>query len=182
MSKYTTGELAKLCGVSVRTVQYYDTRNILIPSELSEGGRRLYSEDDLKRMRIICFLREAGIPINGINELLTEEHPEKVISILLDQQERTLQEELYEAQKNGTCRVDTEIIHHMHPGKKQDGQQPGQNRTAVIQSSEQQSPEQDFFCNRHKNHSADEHESIVFSDQRLYGNIVDAEKAGVNSK
>lgn len=48
MSKYTTGEIAKLCGVSVRTVQYYDTRGILAPSELSEGGRRLYSEDDFK--------------------------------------------------------------------------------------------------------------------------------------
>ena len=47
MSKYTTGEIEKLCGVSVRTVQYYDTRSILVPSELSEGGRRLYTEDDL---------------------------------------------------------------------------------------------------------------------------------------
>ena len=51
---YTTGEIAKLCGVSVRTVQYYDDRGILVPSELSEGGRRLYSEDDLKRMHIEC--------------------------------------------------------------------------------------------------------------------------------
>ena len=99
MSKYTTGEIAKLCGVSVRTVQYYDSRNILVPSELSEGGRRLYSEDDLKRMRIICFLREAGVPINSIDELFAEEHPEKVISILLDQQEQTLREELEEQQK-----------------------------------------------------------------------------------
>ena len=99
MSKYTTGEIAKLCGVSVRTVQYYDSRNILVPSELSEGGRRLYSEDDLKRMRIICFLREAGLPINSIRELFAEEHPEKVISILLDQQEQTLREELEEQQK-----------------------------------------------------------------------------------
>ena len=40
MSKYTTGEIAKLCGVSVRTVQYYDTRNILTPSELTEGRGR----------------------------------------------------------------------------------------------------------------------------------------------
>lgn len=32
---YTTGEIAKLCGVSVRTVQYYDTRGILIPSSPS---------------------------------------------------------------------------------------------------------------------------------------------------
>jgi len=99
MSKYTTGEIAKLCGVSVRTVQYYDSRNILIPSELSEGGRRLYSEDDLKRMQIICFLREAGVPINRIHELFTEEHPEKVISILLDQQELVLREEILEGQK-----------------------------------------------------------------------------------
>ena len=44
MSKYTTGELAKLCNVTVRTVQYYDKRGILIPTELSEGGRRLYTE------------------------------------------------------------------------------------------------------------------------------------------
>ena len=99
MSKYTTGEIAKLCGVSVRTVQYYDSRNILVPSELSEGGRRLYSEDDLKRMRIICFLREAGIPINSIGELFAEEHPEKVISILLDQQEQELRQEIAEGQK-----------------------------------------------------------------------------------
>lgn len=99
MSKYTTGEIAKLCGVSVRTVQYYDTRNILVPSELTEGGRRLYSEDDLKRMRIICFLREAGLPINSIGELFAEKHPENIISILLDQQEQVLREELEERQK-----------------------------------------------------------------------------------
>ena len=99
MSKYTTGEIAKLCGVSVRTAQYYDSRNILVPSELSEGGRRLYSEDDLKRMRIICFLREAGLPINSIGELFAEEHPEKIISILLDQQEQALREEIAEGQK-----------------------------------------------------------------------------------
>lgn len=99
MSKYTTGEIAKLCGVSVRTVQYYDSRNILIPSELSEGGRRLYTEDDLKRMRIICFLREAGFSINSIGELLAEEDPEKILSVLLDQQEELLQEELEERQR-----------------------------------------------------------------------------------
>ena len=99
MSKYTTGEIAKLCGVTVRTVQYYDSRNILVPSELSEGGRRLYSEEDLKRMRVICFLREAGIPIHRIHELFTQEHPEKLISLLLDQQEQELREAIAEEQK-----------------------------------------------------------------------------------
>lgn len=98
MSKYTTGEIAKLCGVSVRTVQYYDDRGILVPSELSEGGRRLYTEDDLKRMHIICFLREAGLPINSISALFAEKNPENIISILLDEQEQVLREELSERQ------------------------------------------------------------------------------------
>lgn len=100
MSKYTTGELAKLCCVTVRTVQYYDTRGILVPSELSEGGRRLYSGNDLKRMRIICFLRGLGISISSISELMTEEDdPEGVISALIAAQERTLRAELDERQK-----------------------------------------------------------------------------------
>jgi len=98
MSMYTTGEIAKLCGVSVRTVQYYDTRNILSPSQLSEGGRRLYSEDDLKRMKVICFLRSIDLPINVIGQLLQEENPGSVISLLLDQQEQALQDELKERQ------------------------------------------------------------------------------------
>ena len=99
MSKYTTGELARLCGVTVRTVQYYDTRGILTPSELTEGGRRLYSEDDVKRMKVICFLRELDLPIDAISQILREEHPEKVISLLIEQQEQALSEELAEKQE-----------------------------------------------------------------------------------
>ena len=94
MLQYTTGEVAKLCGVTVRTVQYYDTRGILVPSELSEGGRRLYSEDDVKRMKIICFLRELGLSIDSIRQLLTEDDPASVISLLLDQQEAALKKEI----------------------------------------------------------------------------------------
>ena len=98
MSRYTTGEIAKLCEVSVRTVQYYDTRGILIPSELSEGGRRIYSEEDLKKLKAICFLRELDVPINSIKELMYDEHPKKVITLILDEQEKALQTEIAERQ------------------------------------------------------------------------------------
>ena len=54
MARYTTGELAKLCDVTVRTVQYYDSKGLLKPSDLSDGGRRLYSDEDLTNLRIIC--------------------------------------------------------------------------------------------------------------------------------
>ena len=96
MSQYTTGELAKECGVTVRTVQFYDQKGILIPSALTEGGRRLYSDEDLKRMKIICFLRDMGLSLDTIRQLLKEEDPGSVISVLLDQQEQVLQEEIGE--------------------------------------------------------------------------------------
>ena len=99
MSKYTTGEMAGLCGISVRTVQYYDSRGILIPSQLSEGGRRLYSEEDLKKLKIICFLRDMGFSINSISELLYQSESNEVISILLKQQQLSLKEEISERQR-----------------------------------------------------------------------------------
>ena len=99
MSKYTSGEIARLCGITVRTVQYYDARGILIPSELSEGGRRLYSETDLKRLKLICFLRDLELPIEAISQILKEEHPEKVISLLMEQQEKLFREEIADKEK-----------------------------------------------------------------------------------
>ena len=99
MSIYTTGEVAKLCGVTVRTVQYYDTRGILVPSALSEGGRRLYSEDDVKRMKIVCFLRDLGLSIDAIRQLLSEEDPGSVLSLLLDEQEAALKKEIGEREE-----------------------------------------------------------------------------------
>ena len=99
MSQYTTGEIAKLTGVTVRTVQYYDSRGILIPSDFSEGGRRLYSEEDLRKLRIICFLRELGIQINHINEILEADNAENVISVLLEQQLSEVKHELAEKEQ-----------------------------------------------------------------------------------
>ena len=93
MSQYTTGEMAKACGVTVRTVQYYDTRGILTPSALSEGGRRLYDDGDLQKLKVICFLREIGLSIDVIGQLFKEEHPENVIEVLLEQQEQDLRTE-----------------------------------------------------------------------------------------
>ena len=96
MSQYTTGELAKLCGITVRTVQFYDQRGILIPSSLTEGGRRLYSEEDLKQMKIICFLRDTGLSLDTIGQLLKEEDPGSVIAVMLELQEKVLREEIGE--------------------------------------------------------------------------------------
>ena len=98
MSQYTTGEAARLCGVSVRTVQYYDTRGLLAPSAVSEGGRRLYSQEDIRKLRVICFLRSIGLPLGSIGEILEAEQFESVTGLLLDQQAELLQKEVEEKQ------------------------------------------------------------------------------------
>jgi len=96
MSMYTTGELAKKCGVSVRTVQYYDERGILIPSELTEGGRRLFSDKDAATLETICFLRDLGISIKDIASILESTESKDVIKLLLDQQAGGLEKEIKE--------------------------------------------------------------------------------------
>ena len=93
MSDYTTGELARLCGVTVRTVQFYDARGLLHPSDLSEGGRRLYSDSDLRKMRMICALKTLGLSLDAISGVLASEKPERVLLLLLEEQERRITDE-----------------------------------------------------------------------------------------
>ncbi len=85
-NQYTTGEMAKLCGVTVRTVQYYDKRGILTPSQLTEGGRRLYNEDDLKKLRIICYLKNLGLSLDNIACILKTNNSKNIVSTILQEQ------------------------------------------------------------------------------------------------
>ncbi len=93
MADYATGELARLCGVTVRTVQFYDARGLLHPSDISEGGRRLYSEGDLRKMRMICALKTLGLSLDSIQGVLASEKPERVLLLLLEEQERRIADE-----------------------------------------------------------------------------------------
>jgi DNA-binding transcriptional MerR regulator/DNA-directed RNA polymerase subunit RPC12/RpoP len=98
MSTYTTGELAKLCDISVRTVQFYDARDLLKPTELTEGGRRLYSDDDLKKLSLICLLKSLGLSLDSIQGILNSENPNKVLLLLLDEQEKHINAGIREKQ------------------------------------------------------------------------------------
>ncbi|CAN2924772.1 MerR family transcriptional regulator [Streptococcus dysgalactiae] len=91
---YSTGELANLAGVSIRTVQYYDQRGILTPTALTEGGRRLYTDSDLEQLRIICFLRDLGFSIEQIRKVLAEENAAQVLELLLVDHIATAKEDL----------------------------------------------------------------------------------------
>ncbi len=98
MSTYTTGEIAKKCNVSVRTVQYYDSRGILSPQSLTDGGRRLYSEEDVQKLQVICFLRELGFSIHSIAAFLTDEHSKATLAVLIEEQLSQAKKESEQAQ------------------------------------------------------------------------------------
>jgi DNA-binding transcriptional MerR regulator len=68
----TVGEVARLAGVSVRTLHHYDETGLLIPSERSEAGYRLYSDDDLARLQQVLFYRELGFGLDEIRDLMSD--------------------------------------------------------------------------------------------------------------
>ncbi len=96
MSMYTIGEIAKSCNVTVRTVQYYHERGILLPSEFSEGGRRMYSEEDGKRLKLICLLRKIGLSIDDIDNILKDNSINADIALLLKEHAYLLKNEIFE--------------------------------------------------------------------------------------
>ena len=65
-------EFAALCGVSVRTLHYYDEIGLLKPPFVDEqNGYRFYDERSLERMLEILFYRELDFPLKSILEILS---------------------------------------------------------------------------------------------------------------
>lgn len=62
----TTSQVAKLTGISVRTLQYYDEINLLNPSQLTSSGYRLYDDEDLKKLQQILFFKELDFKLKEI--------------------------------------------------------------------------------------------------------------------
>ena len=63
---YRVAEFAKLAGVTVRTLQYYDRIDLLKPSDSTEGGHRLYQRSDLLRLQQILTLKWMGFKLDQI--------------------------------------------------------------------------------------------------------------------
>lgn len=69
--EYTVKQLAKLAGVSVRTLHYYDEIGLLKPSFIKENGYRVYKEQELLRLQQILFFRELAFPLEDIIQMMS---------------------------------------------------------------------------------------------------------------
>lgn len=87
-------EVAKLTGITVRTLNYYDEIGLLKPSEITEAGYRLYSREDLEILQQILFFRELDFPLSQIKEIMNnpnydkEEALKKQKELLIQQRQR----------------------------------------------------------------------------------------------
>ena len=71
----TIGDLANETGVKARTIRFYEDKGLLPRPRRSQSGYRLYSERDIKLLRLIRSGRSLGLSIRDVRELLaTSEH------------------------------------------------------------------------------------------------------------
>ncbi len=70
MTTWTVGQVADVFGVTVRTLHHYDELGLLVPSERSAAGYRLYTDADLRRLQQIVVYRRLELPLDEIASLL----------------------------------------------------------------------------------------------------------------
>lgn len=71
MKRYwKVGDLAKLTGLTVRTLRFYDQIGLFSPSGQTESGHRLYNESDLSRLQQILSLKELGLSLEEVKSVL----------------------------------------------------------------------------------------------------------------
>jgi DNA-binding transcriptional MerR regulator len=71
---YQIAEVARLAGVSARTLRYYDELGLLVPSSRSPTGYRIYTATDLLRLQQILIGRSLGLGLERIRRLLDDPH------------------------------------------------------------------------------------------------------------
>jgi DNA-binding transcriptional MerR regulator len=89
------GDLARRTGLTVRTLHHYDEIGLLTPSGRSEAGYRLYSQADVQRLHGIQTMRQMGLALSDIGNLLAGDGvaPERIIG----QQIRALDQQIAQA-------------------------------------------------------------------------------------
>lgn len=63
------GNLAKIIGVTTRTLRYYEEMGIMSPSCRNEGSTRAYTSEDVRKLKFVLKLKELGLTIKEMQEL-----------------------------------------------------------------------------------------------------------------
>lgn len=96
---YSIGEAAKKLQISTRTLRYYDEKDLVRPAYTEENGYRFYSEEQIRQIELILFLKELGFSLKQIKMLIQDEHGSQSLELLLKEQSQENQRKIDEIRK-----------------------------------------------------------------------------------
>ncbi len=94
--EYTSGAFAHRAHVTLRTIRYYDQKNLLKPSRVTEGGARRYTDADLAKLQQILLLKYLGFSLEDIREMTVASRDRSLLMDSLRMQKRMLRERIGE--------------------------------------------------------------------------------------
>lgn len=94
----TSGQFAKVMGISKDTLFHYDRLGILSPEFKAENGYRYYSINQMDVFKVISILKELEMPLKEIKEYLNKRSPQELI-VLLGKEEAMLNSKIKQLQK-----------------------------------------------------------------------------------
>ncbi len=83
---YTVKKLAKLSGISVRTLRFYDAIGLLKPAYYGDNNYRYYEEDQVLMLQQILFYRELDFPLNDIQRIISSDDFNKIDALISHKQ------------------------------------------------------------------------------------------------
>ncbi|MCM3612038.1 MerR family transcriptional regulator [Planococcus sp. MERTA32b] len=69
--EYTVQKLARMAGVSTRTLRYYDEIGLLEPARKNSSGYRIYGREEVDKLQQILFYRELGMDLDSIQKIIS---------------------------------------------------------------------------------------------------------------
>ncbi|MFC5405755.1 MerR family transcriptional regulator [Cohnella soli] len=131
---YTVKEVSELSHVTIKTLHHYHKIDLLLPTEISEAGYRLYGAQELERLQEILFYRELDFPLDKIKEMMGRNADR--LTILSQQEELLLNRKhrldniVQTLRKSISCAKEGEGMDHMEMFKGFDNEEAWNNALA----------------------------------------------------
>lgn len=95
---YSSGEFAKMARITKKTIRYYDEKNILKPSLVTESGARFYTDSDFGKLQQILLLKYLGFSLNDIKEMQVDDADKHFINNSLNIQLKLVEDRIEQLQ------------------------------------------------------------------------------------
>lgn len=178
---YTVKTLAKLAGITPRTLHFYDEIGILKPSQVGDNGYRYYEEDAVLRLQQILLYRRLGMPLQDIKKLL--EHPNFDVLQSLEAHRKTLLQQII--QLNRTVQTVDETILYLKGEKPMTAKQIFAGLTDEQQDEYEKEAMQNYdpatvkaSNQKWKGYSAAEKQRILSEGNQIYADLLSAMPEG----